>query len=134
MRRRAVKARSQANAQCALGKQQSAFQRRRQRQHRERQLHAEGIAQNTFTVPELEGPVPDDLLLRYANHRILTYLRSSFPNACFEWCEKRPADLIRSNGTGRIRLYNVEATNNVHVGGKRVRGFMGIEVVNPLPY
>ena len=84
--------------------------RRRQRQQRERQLHAEGVAQNTFTVPELEGPVPDDLLLRYANHRILTYLRSSFPNACFEWCEKRPADLIRSNGTGRIRLYNVEAT------------------------
>lgn len=32
------------------------------------------------------------------------------------------------------RLYNVEATNNVHVGGKRVRGFVGIEVVNPLPY
>ena len=63
--------------------------RRRQRQQRERQLHAEGVAQNTFTVPELEGPVPDDLLLRYANHRILTYLRSSFPNACFEWCEKR---------------------------------------------
>ena len=32
------------------------------------------------------------------------------------------------------RLYNVEATNNVHVGGKRVRGFVGIEVVNPPPY
>ncbi len=32
------------------------------------------------------------------------------------------------------RLYNVEATNNVHVGGKRVRGFVGIEVVNPSPY
>ena len=32
------------------------------------------------------------------------------------------------------RLYNVETTNNVHVGGKRVRGFVGIEVVNPLPY
>jgi len=28
----------------------------------------------------------------------------------------------------------VEATNNVHAGGKRVRGFVGIEVVNPLPY
>ena len=26
------------------------------------------------------------------------------------------------------------APNNVHVGGKRVRGFVGIEVVNPLPY
>ena len=89
--------------------------RRRQRQQRERQLHAEGVAQNTFTVPELEGPVPDDLLLRYANHRILTYLRSSFPNACFEWCEKRPADLIRSNGTGRIRLYNVEAFDHADI-------------------
>ncbi len=29
---------------------------------------------------------------------------------------------------------NVEATNNVRISGKRVRGFMGIEVVNPLPY
>lgn len=89
--------------------------RRRQRQQRERQLHAEGIAQNPFTVPELEEPVPDDLLLRYANHRILTYLRSSFPNACFEWCEKRPADLIRNNGTGRIRLYNVEAFDHADI-------------------
>ena len=95
--------------------------RRRQRQQRERQLHAEGVAQNTFTVPELEGPVPDDLLLRYANHRILTYLRSSFPNACFEWCEKRPADLIRSNGTGRIRLYNVEAFDHVTSPSARMR-------------
>ena len=86
-----------------------------QRQHRERQLHAEGIAQNTFTVPEIEAPVPDDLLLRYANHRILTYLRSSFSNACFEWCEKRPVDLIRGNGTGRIRLYNVEAFDHADI-------------------
>ena len=51
--------------------------RRRQRQQRERRLHAEGIAQSTFQVPELEEPVSDDLLLRYANHRILAYLRSS---------------------------------------------------------
>lgn len=52
---------------------------------------------------------------KHANHRILTYLRSSFPNACFEWCEKRPADLIRSNGTGRIRLYNVEAFDHADI-------------------
>ena len=74
--------------------------RRRQRQQRERRLHAEGIAQSTFQVPELEEPVSDDLLLRYANHRILAYLRSSYSDACFEWCEKRPAELIRTNGTG----------------------------------
>ena len=42
---------------------------------------------------------------------------------------KRSSELAQNE-----RLYNVEATNNVHVGGKRVRGFMGIEVVNPLPY
>ena len=82
--------------------------RRRQRQQRERRLHAEGIAQSTFQVPELEEPVSDDLLLRYANHRILAYLRSSYSDACFEWCEKRPAELIRTNGTGRIRLHNVD--------------------------
>ena len=79
--------------------------RRRQRQQRERQLHAEGVSQS---VPELEEPISDDLLLRYANHRILTYLRSSYANACFEWCEPKPTELIRTNGTGRIRLYNVD--------------------------
>ena len=82
--------------------------RRRQRQQRERQLHAEGVSRSTFQVPELEEPISDDLLLRYANHRILTYLRSSYANACFEWCEPKPTELIRTNGTGRIRLYNVD--------------------------
>ena len=82
--------------------------RRRQRQQRERQLHAEGVSRSTFQVPELEEPISDDLLLRYANHRILTYLRSSYANACFEWCEPKPTELIRTNCTGRIRLYNVD--------------------------
>ena len=30
-------------------------------------------------------------------------------------------------------LYNVEATNNIHVGCKRVRGFVGVEVLKLLP-
>ena len=55
------------------------------------------------------------------------------------WCEdnaQKPmsASRLSSELAQNDRLYNVEATNNVHVGGKRVRGFMGIEVVNPLPY
>lgn len=89
--------------------------RRRQRQQRERRLHAEGIAQSTFQVPELEEPVSDDLLLRYANHRILAYLRSSYSDACFEWCEKRPAELISTNGTGRIRLHNVDGFDHADI-------------------
>ena len=42
------------------------------------------------------------------------------------------ANRLSSELAQNERLYNVEATNNVHVGGKRVRGFVGIEVVNPL--
>ena len=48
--------------------------------------------------------------------------------------ERMSANRLSSELAQNDRLYNVEATNNVHVGGKRVRGFMGIEVVNPLPY
>ena len=44
------------------------------------------------------------------------------------------ANRVSSELAQNERLYNVEATNNVHAGGKRVRGFVGIEVVNPLPY
>ena len=55
------------------------------------------------------------------------------------WCDdnaQKPmsANRVSSELAQNDRLYNVEATNNVHVGGKRVRGFMGIEVVNSLPY
>ena len=38
--------------------------RRRQRQQRERQLHAEGVSQSTFQVPELEEPISDDLVCK----------------------------------------------------------------------
>ena len=55
------------------------------------------------------------------------------------WCDdnaQKPmsANRVSSELAQNELLYNVEATNNVHVGGKRVRGFVGIEVVNPPPY
>lgn len=34
------------------------------------------------------------------------------------------ANRVSSKLAQNERLYNVEATNNVHVGGKQVRGFM----------
>ena len=54
------------------------------------------------------------------------------------WCDdnaQKPmsANRVSSELAQNERLYNIEATNNVHVGGKRVRGFIGIEVINPLP-
>ena len=55
------------------------------------------------------------------------------------WCEdnaQKPmsANRISSELVQNERLYNVEATNNVYSAGKRVRGFMGVEVLNLLPY
>ena len=53
------------------------------------------------------------------------------------WCDdnaQKPmsANRLSSELAQNERLYNVEATNNVHVGGKQVRGFMGLEVINLL--
>ncbi len=55
------------------------------------------------------------------------------------WCEdnaQKPmsANRLSSELAQNERLYNVEATNNVYVAGKRVRGFIGVEVLNLLPY
>lgn len=50
------------------------------------------------------------------------------------WCEdnvRKPmsANRLSSELAQNEAHYNVEATNNIHVGGKRVRGFVGIEVL-----
>ena len=50
------------------------------------------------------------------------------------WCEdnvRKPmsANRLSSELAQNERLYNVEATNNIYSGGKRVRGFVGIEVL-----
>ena len=55
------------------------------------------------------------------------------------WCEdnvRKPmsANRLSSELAQNERLYNVEATNNIHVNGKRVRGFIGIEVLTKMPF
>ena len=55
------------------------------------------------------------------------------------WCEdnvRKPmsASRLSSELAQNERLYNVEATNNIHVNGKRVRGFIGIEVLTKMPF
>ena len=54
------------------------------------------------------------------------------------WCEdnaQKPmsANRLSSELAQNERLYNVEATNNIRVGCKRVRGFVGVEVLKLLP-
>ncbi|MBE6891334.1 MAG: DNA primase, partial [Ruminococcaceae bacterium] len=55
------------------------------------------------------------------------------------WCEDNvrksmSASRLSSELAQNERLYNVEATNNIHVNGKRVRGFIGIEVLAKMPF
>ena len=47
------------------------------------------------------------LLLRHANCRISTYLKSAFPEATWEWVSKHPERIIESGDKGRIRLFNI---------------------------
>ena len=89
--------------------------RRRQRQQRTRQLHAEGIQTRSFEIPDLGSTSSDDLLVRHTNHRILAYLRSAYPKATFEWCEKQPEQLIRNGGTGRIRVFGIDEFDHADV-------------------
>ena len=54
------------------------------------------------------------------------------------WCKdnvRKPmsANRLSSELAQNERLYNVEATNNIYAGGKRVRGFVGIEVLAKTP-
>ena len=89
--------------------------RRRQREQRTRQRQAEGIQKKEFEIPDLGDFGSDDLLVRHANHRILAYLRSAYPEATFEWCEKRPEQLIRGGGVGRIRVFGIEDFDHADV-------------------
>ena len=55
------------------------------------------------------------------------------------WCEdnvRKPmsANRLSSELAQNESFYNVEATNNIHVNGKRVRGFIGIEVLAKMPF
>ena len=55
------------------------------------------------------------------------------------WCEdnaQKPmsANRLSSELAQNESLYNVEATNNVYAAGKRVRGFIGVEVLSLRPY
>lgn len=86
---------------------QQAKRLRMRRQLAEKRL-AEGIAPSqTPGLPTMEASETELLLLRHVNHRISAYLRAVYPDARWEWCEKRPEKLVVSGGTGRIRLYGI---------------------------
>lgn len=83
----------------------------RRRQNRKQQLRkrqAEGIAKPvTLQAPQVCDEPMEQLLLHHVNHRISAYLRAAYPDVRWEWCEKKPEQLARQGGVGRIRVFGV---------------------------
>ena len=69
--------------------------RRRHRKHPKR------------TAFDYEAPTTEQLLLCHVNHRISARLSAVQPDATWEWCVGDPVSLIRSGGTGRIRVFGI---------------------------
>lgn len=81
----------------------------RRRRHRRRQSRKlpEDESGPELLIPDIGSRNAETLLLRHVNHRISAYLRSAYPDATWEWCEKKPEQLALSGGTGRIRVFGV---------------------------
>ncbi len=79
---------------------------RRKQQIKKRQQ--EGIIPVTpLQAPLITGEPIESLLLHHVNHRISSYLQSAYPDAKWEWCEKKPEQLALHGGVGRIRVFGV---------------------------
>lgn len=93
-----------------------ASKRRKRLQKQRQRLQASGISQSgTFEVPTITPDPVEQVLLRHVNHRISSYLKSTYGEVTWEWCEKNPAHLAVKGGVGRIRVYGIEDANYADV-------------------
>ena len=51
------------------------------------------------------------ILLRHVNYRITGFLKASYPDATWNWCEEYPENIIANGGTGRIQVFGIEDYN-----------------------
>lgn len=79
-----------------------------------------------------EGEGTQQLLMRHVNLRITGFIRSIYPDATWEWCEKHPERLILSGGIGRIRVFGVEEYDHADVKID-TRGEIGCSMVKSVP-
>ena len=80
------------------------------------------------TEPVLSGQV----LLLHVGHRISTYLKSAFPDAAWDWCEKNPELAVLEGGVTRIRLFNVPNFNYAEVHFDQ-RANIGCDMMRVVP-
>lgn len=67
-----------------------------------------------FEIPSLDGP-SDSVLLQHVNHRISSYLKSTYPDTKWEWISADPVNAVLQGGEGRIKLFGVEDFNEAMV-------------------
>ena len=60
----------------------------------------------TPITPDTSNPV-SAVLLRHVNFRISSYLKSTYPDATWEWREEFPERIVSEGGTGRIQVYGI---------------------------
>lgn len=70
--------------------------------------------QNLFSDTDISDSV-SIVLIRHVNHRISAYLKASYPDATWDWCETSPERLAVQGGTGRIKLHGVPDFNFAEV-------------------
>lgn len=59
---------------------------------------------------EADDPI-SSILLRHVNYRITGFLKASYPDATWIWCEEFPEAIAINGGKGRIQVFGVEDYN-----------------------
>lgn len=72
------------------------------------------------------------LLMRHVNLRITGFIRSIYPDATWEWCEKHPEKLALAGGIGRIRVHGVDEYDHADVKIDK-RGDISYSMVKTVP-
>lgn len=67
-----------------------------------------------LNIPDASDPV-GVVLLRHVNFRISSYLKSSYPDATWEWREEFPEKIVLGGSTGRIQVYGIPDFNYADV-------------------
>ncbi len=65
-------------------------------------------------VSDISG-IANTALQKHVNFRISSYLKSVYPDAVWEWCEKFPEQIIAQGGTGRIRVFGIPDFNYAEI-------------------
>ena len=79
---------------------------RRELQKEQKRMEKE---QRDYVSP-VEDPVCS-VLLRHVNYRITSFLKSSYPDATWAWCEENPENIVINGGKGRIQVFDIDDYN-----------------------